>query len=98
MVVAYADHTTDSLTSMPQPDPLNEASLGALLTTWNDVRNDMQHVDEITAPVQPEAVREALHASIVSDYTTIHDELIRRERLTQIASIHSHGDEPQMFT
>ena len=77
--------TTDSLTaSMLLPArSLSDASLGALFQTWDEVCTDYEHVDEITAPVEPAAARLALYASIEQDFIDLRTELTRRLELAR---------------
>jgi hypothetical protein len=76
---------------------LSDATLGWLFQVWDEVCTDMEHVDEITKPVQPPAARAALHASITDDFTSVRDELTRRLQLARNAAKHLRGHDGAIY-
>jgi N-acetyl-beta-hexosaminidase len=62
---------------------LADATLGWLFQVWDEVCTDMEHVEQIVAPVQPPAAQAALHAAITNDFTSVRDELTRRLELAR---------------
>jgi hypothetical protein len=67
----------------------NDASLGELLAVWPTLADDMETINAL----MPDDIAEG----IVQDFTSVRDELLRRQRIVRLAEPFTRGHDGCMY-